>query len=147
VGTKGRFRRAVSKSFSYRYEIGATAGPDGAPSVRAIIESNYRGRAASWTIKRSPISDEQWTLRGNFLAPDPEDPLTYPETPAALGTTVDPPAPEVTQAAQAALLARAAAKLAARADLPPTPQPPIAPAPAPTTRRGPTSSTISEDRG
>jgi hypothetical protein len=141
VGTKAQFRRAVPKSYSYRYEVGTAAGPDGAPEVRSIIETRYRGRAASWTLARSMISQEKWTLNGSFLAPSPENPLTYPTS------TTEAPSPEVTKAAQQALLARAAAKAAKPAPVPAAPAvrpaakapaspgtPSATPAPGPQTR-------------
>jgi hypothetical protein len=127
VGTKAQFRRAVPKSFSYRYEVASAAGPDGAPEVRSIIETRYRGRAASWTLARSMISPEKWTLNGSYLAPSPENPLVYPSKSEA-------PSPEVTRAAQEALLARAAAKNAAgNAAAAPAPSAPAPSAPAPAT--------------
>jgi hypothetical protein len=120
VGTKSQFRRAVAKSYSYRYEVGSAAGPEGAPEVRSIIETRYRGRAASWTLARSMVSEEKWTLNGSYIAPSPENPLVYP-------TKVDAPAPEVTKAAQAALLARAAAANSANKATPAPPPAPVAP--------------------
>jgi hypothetical protein len=126
VGTKAQFRRAVPKSYSYRYEVGSGGGPDGAPEVRSIIETRYRGRAASWTLARSMVSQEKWELKGSYLAPSPENPLVYPSKSEA-------PSPEVTKAAQQALLARAAAN-AAKPPTAPAAQPaakaPTAPAPA-----------------
>jgi hypothetical protein len=81
VSTKARFKRVVPKSYSYRYQIGATAGPDGQPLVdagAAIIETRYRGRAASWNVSASMMSDEKYLVNGSYVAPDPENPMTYP---------------------------------------------------------------------
>jgi hypothetical protein len=147
VGTKAQFRRAVPKSFSYRYEIASRASSDGAPEVRSIIETRYRGRAATWTLSRSVVMPEKWTLRGAYLAPNPENPLTYPETQQPF--TVEAPPPEVTEAAKTALLARAAQRLApaaptappAAAEAAPTPVAPAAPAPA-APRTGPTTERV-----
>jgi hypothetical protein len=81
VGTKSQFRRAVPKSYSYRYEVASAAGPDDAPQVSAVIETRYRGKSASWNLSRSMLSTESWTLNGTFVAPAPENPLTYPDRP------------------------------------------------------------------
>jgi hypothetical protein len=79
VGTKAQFRRAIPKSYSYRYEVGSASGPDeDAPRVSAVIETRYRGKSASWNLSRSMLSQEKWTLNGTFVAPAPENPLTYP---------------------------------------------------------------------
>jgi hypothetical protein len=81
VSTKARFKRLVPKSYSYRYEVGATAGPDGHPLVRAgaaIIETRYRGRVASWHVSASMLSDDAYVVIGAYIAPDPEHPMTYP---------------------------------------------------------------------
>jgi hypothetical protein len=138
VGTKAQFRRAVPKSYSYRYEVGSASGPDDAPRVSAVIETRYRGKSASWNLSRSMLSPEKWTLNGTFVAPAPETPLTYPakepapEAPAAgapatpvAPTTPAPPRPPSAMAASAASNIRRAA---------PAP-PPVAPA-APATPGG-----------
>lgn len=81
VSTKDNFRRAVPKAYSYRYEIAGDAGPDGEPLVRAgavIIESRYRGRSATWTVARSPVSSETYTVRGGYVHPLPENTMAYP---------------------------------------------------------------------
>jgi hypothetical protein len=81
VGTKSQFRRAVPKSYSYRYEVASAAGPGDAPQVSAVIETRYRGKSASWNLSRSMTSTESWTLNGTYVAPAPENPLTYPDRP------------------------------------------------------------------
>jgi hypothetical protein len=97
VSTKDNFRRPVPKTFSYRYEVAADAGPNGQPLVRAgaaIIESRYRGRAATWTLARSPVSEETYTVRGGYVHPSPENPMAYPPR-----TVPEPPPVPVTEAA------------------------------------------------
>ncbi len=97
VSTKSRFRRPVPKSYSYRYEVGASAGPPGAPLVTtgaAIIETRYRGRSVSWNVSTTMFS-EAYLVNGTYVAPAPENPLTYPERTAgapAPGTPVKPAA-------------------------------------------------------
>jgi hypothetical protein len=96
VSTKDNFRRAVPKAYSYRYEIAGDAGPDGEPLVRAgsvIIESRYRGRSANWTIARSPVSSETYTVRGGYVHPLPENTMAYPPRSTPLPEAVAPPAP------------------------------------------------------
>jgi hypothetical protein len=91
VSTKDNFRRPVPKTFSYRYEVAADAGPAGNPLVSrgaAIIESRYRGRGASWQVSRSPVSSEKYAVNGSYVHPLPENPMAYPPR-----TVVAPPAP------------------------------------------------------
>jgi hypothetical protein len=49
--------------------------------VSAVIETRYRGKSASWNLSRSMTSTESWTLNGTYVAPAPENPLTYPDRP------------------------------------------------------------------
>jgi hypothetical protein len=92
VGTKSQFRRAVPKSYSYRYEVASATGPGDAPHVTSVIETRYRGKSASWILSRSMLSSERWTLNGTFVEPAPENPLTYPDRTLAQ-TAPTPPAP------------------------------------------------------
>jgi hypothetical protein len=113
VGTKSQFRRAVPKSYSYRYEVGSATGPDDAPQVSAVIETRYRGKSASWNLSRSMLSTETWTLNGTFVAPAPENPLTYPAKepvapPAAEPAPAPAPAPRSAMAVSAAANVRRA---------------------------------------
>jgi hypothetical protein len=81
VSTKENFRRPVPKTYSYRYEVGADAGPAGDPVVRkgaAMIEGRYRGRAASWNIGRSMIDDQTFLAKGSYVHPLAENPMAYP---------------------------------------------------------------------
>ncbi len=81
VASKDNFRRPVPKTFSYRYEVAADAGPAGNPLVSkgaAIIESRYRGRGASWQVSRSPVATEKYTVNGGYVHPLPENPMAYP---------------------------------------------------------------------
>jgi len=107
VGTKSQFRRAVPKSYSYRYEVASAAGPGDAPHVSAVIETRYRGKSASWNLSRSMLSTESWTLNGTFVEPAAENPLTYsdrqplvravpaaPDEPIAPAAAAPPAAPE-----------------------------------------------------
>jgi len=71
VGTKAQFRRVVTKSYSYRYEVAASA-PDGAPRVNAVIETRYRGKSATWHVSPSMLSTEGWMLNGTFVEPAAE---------------------------------------------------------------------------
>jgi hypothetical protein len=119
ASTKDNFRRAVPKTFSYRYEVAADAGPAGNPLVQAgaaIIESRYRGRGASWQVSRSPVATEKYTVNGGYIHPLPENPMAYPPRAAA-------PAPP-----------RVAPQVAPRTDTLPTKRfdsrPAAAPAPA-----------------
>jgi hypothetical protein len=101
VSTKDNFRRPVPKTFSYRYEVAADAGPAGNPLVSrgaAIIESRYRGRGASWQVSRSPVAGEKYTVNGSYIHPLPENPMAYPPRtaeapprPAATPTRTAPP--------------------------------------------------------
>ncbi len=81
VGRK-RFKRSrVTKSYSYRYEVGRAVGPPGEPLVEAgsaIISSRYCGRATSWTFSRSVMSTEHYVVNATFVPPSPENPMTYP---------------------------------------------------------------------
>jgi hypothetical protein len=93
VSTKDNFRRPVPKTYSYRYEVAADAGPAGEPLIgrgAAIIESRYRGRGASWQISRSPVSDETYTVNGSYVHPLAENPMAYPPRTYAVPP---PPAP------------------------------------------------------
>ena len=93
VSTKDNFRRPVPKTYSYRYEVAADAGPAGDPLIgrgAAIIESRYRGRGASWKIARSPVSDESYTVNGSYVHPLPENPMANPPRTYAVPA---PPAP------------------------------------------------------
>jgi hypothetical protein len=96
VGPRDKYRRAVPKTYSYRYEVAADAGPDGDPLVRAgaaIIEGRYRGRLATWNIGRSVIEPETYQARGGYVHPLEENPMAYPprsteqESPAAATRT------------------------------------------------------------
>jgi len=93
VSTKDNFRRPVPKTYSYRYEVAADAGPAGEPLIgrgAAIIESRYRGRGASWKVARSPVSTESYTVNGSYVHPLPENPMAYPPRTYAVPP---PPAP------------------------------------------------------
>jgi hypothetical protein len=92
VATKDNFRRPVPKTYSYRYEVAADAGPAGDPLVSAgaaIIESRYRGRGASWQVSRSPVSTQTYTVNGSYVHPLPENSMAYPPRTVA----APPPAP------------------------------------------------------
>ena len=72
VSTKENFRRPVPKTYSYRYEVSADAGPAGDPLVRkgaAIIEGRYRGRDRF--VERRPVDDRSRHLsrEGRLRAP------------------------------------------------------------------------------
>jgi hypothetical protein len=80
-----RFQRSrVTKSFSYRYEVGRSVGPPGDPLVEAgsaIVSSRYCGRAASWNFSRGVLSTERYVVNATFLSPSPDNPMTYPPRP------------------------------------------------------------------
>jgi hypothetical protein len=81
VATKANHRRPVPKTYSYRYEVGADAGPAGDPIVRAgaaIIEGRYRGRAASWNVGRSMIDETTYLAKGSYVHPLEENSMAYP---------------------------------------------------------------------
>jgi hypothetical protein len=81
VATKANHRRPVPKTYSYRYEVAADAGPAGDPVVRAgaaIIEGRYRGRSASWNVSRSMVDDVTYAARGSYVHPLEENPMAYP---------------------------------------------------------------------
>lgn len=80
LSSKQRFRRSPPKSYSYRYEIAATAGPPGDPLVNAgaaILETRYRGHSASWKVAQSMMSAQAWSVSGAYVAPLPENPMAY----------------------------------------------------------------------
>lgn len=62
---------AVRKSYSYRYEVSDVAGPEslGLKRNAKIIETRYRGRTASWTIRTVTGSGDVWEVRGTFVEP------------------------------------------------------------------------------
>jgi hypothetical protein len=99
-----RFKRAAfHKSYSYRYEVGHAAGPADNPLITpgcAIIESRYRGRSASWNVSATVMSTEHYVVNGTFVAPSPENPMTYPPRPA------DAPDPTIATAPPAPALPR-----------------------------------------
>jgi hypothetical protein len=81
VGPRDKYRRSVPKTYSYRYEVAADAGPEGDPLVRAgaaIIEGRYRGRLATWNIGRSAMEPETYQARGGYVHPLEENPMAYP---------------------------------------------------------------------
>lgn len=81
VSTKDNHRRPVPKTYTYRYEVAADAGPPGDPIVRAgaaIIEGRYRGRSASWNVGRSMMDDTTYTAKGSYVHPLEENPMAYP---------------------------------------------------------------------
>jgi hypothetical protein len=81
VGPRDKYRRTVPKTYSYRYEIAADAGPEGDPLVRAgavIIEGRYRGRLATWNIGRSLLEAKTYQARGGYVHPLEENPMSYP---------------------------------------------------------------------
>ena len=81
VSTKDNFRRPVPKTYSYRYEVSGDAGPAGDRLVRAgaaIIESRYRGRAATWNVARSVVEPNTYLVRGGYVHPLEENPMAYP---------------------------------------------------------------------
>jgi hypothetical protein len=81
VSTKENFRRPVPKTYSYRYEVNADAGPAGEPLVRAgaaIIEGRYRGRTAQWNVARSMVEPETYVIRAGYVHPLEENPMAYP---------------------------------------------------------------------
>jgi hypothetical protein len=95
VNTKENFRRPVPKTYSYRYEVGADAGPLDDPLVRkgaAIIESRYRGRGASWNIGRSMVDPVTYLVKGSYVHPLEDNPMAYPprSVPAAEKQTRTP---------------------------------------------------------
>jgi hypothetical protein len=113
-----RFRRTTfNKSYSYRYEIGHAAGPADSPLITpgcAIIESRYRGRSATWNISATMMSTEHYVVNGTYVAPSPDNPMTYPPRPA------DAPDPTIPTGPPAPPLPRT-----------PTPAPLLAPPPPP----------------
>jgi hypothetical protein len=95
VATKDSHRRPVPKTYSYRYEVGADAGPAGDPIVRAgaaIIEGRYRGRSASWHVGRSTTGEKTYLATGSYVHPLAENPMAYPapHVPAAMKQTRTP---------------------------------------------------------
>jgi hypothetical protein len=136
VSTKENFRRAVPKTYSYRYEVTGDAGPAGDPLVRegaAIIESRYRGRGATWNMARSVTEPQTYLVRGGYIHPLEENPMAYPprrvvspEATAAQGRTPGFPTPT---AANKVVRPRAVAVPA------PTPAPERPAAPPPVTTR------------
>jgi hypothetical protein len=81
VSTKENFRRPVPKTYSYRYEVAADAGPAGEPLVRkgaAIIEGRYRGRAATWNVGRSMVDPVTYLAKGSYVHPLEDNPMAYP---------------------------------------------------------------------
>ena len=101
---KKRFKRSrVTKSYSYRYEVGRSVGPPGEPLVEAgcgIVSSRYCGRAASWSFSRSVLSTEHYVVNATFVAPSPDNPMTYPPKPPRK------PEPEVVAAPASVALPR-----------------------------------------
>lgn len=90
VQTKEHHRRPIPKTYSYRYEVSADAGPAGDPLVRAgavIIEGRYRGRGATWNMARSVVDPTTYLVKGGYVHPLEENPMAYPprqfEDPAA----------------------------------------------------------------
>jgi hypothetical protein len=77
-----RFKRShVTKSYSYRYEVGRSVGPPGEPLVEAgcaIVSSRYCGRTTSWNFSRGVLSTEHYVVSATFVPPSPDDPMTYP---------------------------------------------------------------------
>ena len=81
VSTKENFRRPIPKTYSYRYEVTGDAGPAGEPLVRAgaaIIESRYRGRGATWNVARSVTEPQTYLVRGGYVHPLEDNPMSYP---------------------------------------------------------------------
>jgi hypothetical protein len=81
VSTKENFRRPVPKTYSYRYEVNADAGPADEPLVRAgaaIIEGRYRGRTAQWNVARSVVEPETYVVKAGYVHPLEENPMAYP---------------------------------------------------------------------
>jgi hypothetical protein len=80
-----RFKRSrVTKSYSYRYEVARSVGPPGEPLVEAgcaIVSSRYCGRATSWNFSRGVLSTERYVVNATFVAPSPDNPMTYPPRP------------------------------------------------------------------
>ena len=116
VGTKSQFRRAVPKSYSYRYEVGPATGPGNAPQISAVIETRYRGKSASWNLSRSALSRETWTLNGTYVAPASDNLLAYPpkEPPEAVvaETQTAPVAPPPPVAPSATAVSAASNRIA-----------------------------------
>ena len=140
LSAKDHVRRLVPKTYSYRYEVAADAGPAGDPLVRkgaAIIEGRYRGRAASWNIGRSTVDPATYLAKGSYVHPLEDNPMAYPprHVPAAEKHARTP--------GFAASAPQKITRPAARFDtnVPPpkprsiAPRPSVAPLPA---RRGPT---------
>jgi hypothetical protein len=103
-----RFKRSrVTKSYSYRYEVGRSVGPPGDPLVEAgcaIVSSRYCGRATSWIFSRSVMSTERYVVNATFVPPSPENPMTYPPRP--LGEVELEPAPAIVDAPASVALPR-----------------------------------------
>ncbi len=81
MNTKENYRRPVPKTYSYRYEVNADAGPDDAPLVRAgaaIIEGRYRGRTAQWNVARSVVEPQTYVVKAGYVHPLEENPMAYP---------------------------------------------------------------------
>jgi hypothetical protein len=125
LSSKERFRRAVPKTFSYRYEIAVDAGPDADPVIRAgavIIEGRYRGRAASFTIARSVVDPQTFAARGDYVHPLAENPMAYPPRSVPLPGGTPMPTPGFTARVMRASAARfGSAAAAAAAKTPPAP--------------------------
>src|SRR6202012_2729221 len=78
---KENYRRPVPKTYSYRYEVNADAGPAGAPLVRAeaaIIEGRYRGRTAQWNVARSVVEPQTYVVKAGYVHPLEDNPMAYP---------------------------------------------------------------------
>ncbi len=80
-----RFKRSrVAKTYSYRYEVASSVGPPGEPLVEAgcaIVSSRYCGRTMSWNVSSGVLSTEHYVVNATFVAPSPENPMTYPPRP------------------------------------------------------------------
>jgi len=109
VGSREKYRRAVPKTYSYRYEVAADVGPDGNPLVRAgavIIESRYRGRLATWNIGRSVVEPATFQARGAYVHPLEENPMAYPPRSVEAAAATRAPTPGFANQNAAAKLLR-----------------------------------------
>jgi hypothetical protein len=139
VSSKDNFRRPVPKTFSYRYEVAADAGPAGNPLVSkgaAIIESRYRGRGASWQVSRSPVATEKYTVNGAYVHPLPENSMAYPPRAAAPPPVAAPQRAVAPPHGHATIERPRVAAETARFDSRPAVVPAPAAAAAPSLRRG-----------
>ena len=120
VGSRENYRRAVPKTYSYRYEIAADAGPDGNPLIRAgavIIESRYRGRFATWNVRRSVVEPATFQACGGYVHPLEEHPMAYPPRSVEGPAATRAPAPGFAESVAAKLVRREAGRIdATRSD-------------------------------